>query len=85
MAGEHCYIRIKDGSTCTKKYQEALEMHGIMQSMSRKGNSLDNSVMENFFGLMKPEQQYANDYKSMKNFKEVLKEYIEWYNNKRIK
>ena len=68
-----------------KKYQEALEKHGIMQSMSRKGNCLDNSVMENFFGLMKSELLYANQYKSMEHFKKDLKEYIEWYNNKRIK
>ena len=36
-----------------KSYQDALQKHGIKQSMSRKGNCLDNSVMENFFGLMK--------------------------------
>ena len=53
--------------------------------MSRKGNCLDNSVMENFFGLMKSELLYANDYKSMEHFKKDLKEYIDWYNNKRIK
>ena len=68
-----------------KSYQDALEKHGIIQSMSRKGNCLDNSVMENFFGLMKSELLYANDYKSMEHFKKDLKEYIDWYNNKRIK
>lgn len=68
-----------------KTYQEALEKHGVKQSMSRKGNCLDNSVMENFFGLMKSELLYANDYKSMEHFKKDLKEYIDWYNNKRIK
>ena len=66
-----------------KSYQDALEKHGIIQSMSRKGNCLDNSVMENFFGLMKSELLYANDYKSMESFKKDLKEYIDWYNNKR--
>ena len=68
-----------------KSYQDALEKHKIKQSMSRKGNCLDNSVMENFFGLMKSELLYANDYKSMEQFKKDLKEYIDWYNNKRIK
>ena len=68
-----------------KSYQDALEKHGIKQSMSRKGNCLDNAVMENFFGLMKSELLYANDYKSMELFKKDLKEYIDWYNNKRIK
>lgn len=66
-------------------YQQALARHGIMQSMSRKGNCLDNSVMENFFGIMKSELLYANQFKSMQHFKEELKKYIEWYNNKRIK
>ena len=68
-----------------KTYQDALQKHGIKQSMSRKGNCLDNSVMENFFGLMKSELLYVNDYKSMEHFKKDLKEYIDWYNNKRIK
>lgn len=66
-------------------YREALAKHGIVQSMSRKGNCLDNSVMENFFGIMKSELLYAKKFKTMKQFKEELKEYIEWYNNKRIK
>ena len=68
-----------------KSYQDALQKHGIKQSMSRKGNCLDNSVIENFFGLMKSELLYANNYKSMELFKKDLKDYIEWYNNKRIK
>ena len=36
-----------------KQYQKMLKDKGIRQSMSRKGNCLDNSVMENFFGLLK--------------------------------
>ena len=68
-----------------KSYQDALLEHGIIQSMSRKGNCLDNSVMENFFGLMKSELFYANEYKSIEEFKRDLAEYIDWYNNKRIK
>ena len=68
-----------------KSYQEALARHGITQSMSRKGNCLDNSVMENFFGIMKSELLYANEYRSMEQFKKDLKDYIDWYNNTRIK
>lgn len=68
-----------------KDYQDALEEHGIKQSMSRKGNCLDNSMMENFFGLMKSELLYMNKFKSMDEFKEELEKYIDWYNNKRIK
>ena len=53
--------------------------------MSRKGNCLDNAMMENFFGLMKSELLYAETFESIEQFKQKLKEYIEWYNNKRIK
>jgi transposase InsO family protein len=67
------------------KYRKILADHNITQSMSRKGNCLDNSMMENFFGLMKSELLYANDYQDMEKFKKDLIEYIDYYNNKRIK
>lgn len=67
------------------KYQGLLNRHGIRQSMSRKGNCLDNSVMENFFGLLKSELLYLRSFESMKEFKKELEQYIEYYNNKRIK
>ena len=66
-------------------YQNSLKKHGIIQSMSRKGNCLDNAMMENFFGLMKSELLYPGKYTSMKVFIKDLKEYIEYYNNERIK
>lgn len=66
-------------------YQKALKNHGIIQSMSRKGNCLDNSVMENFFGLLKSELLYLQDFSSLEDFKKQLHEYIHYYNNKRIK
>jgi len=68
-----------------KLYQTLLKKHGIIQSMSRKGNCLDNSMMESFFAAMKNELLYANDFSSIKEFETALKEYIIWYNNKRIK
>ena len=67
------------------KYRKMLEKKNIIQSMSRKGNCLDNSMMENFFGLMKSELLYANDYQDIESFKHDLVEYIDYYNNKRIK
>ena len=67
------------------RYQYLLREHGITQSMSRKGNCLDNSVMENFFGLMKNELLYNNHWESIDDFKAALKEYIRYYNNERIK
>lgn len=68
-----------------RQYQAMLQEHGIIQSMSRKGNCLDNAVMENFFGLLKSELLYLRDFKSMDEFKEELEKYIFYYNNFRIK
>ena len=68
-----------------KKYQDRLQQKGIIQSMSRKGNCLDNSVMENWFGIMKPELLYPNKYSDAEVFKKDLIDYIDYYNNRRIK
>ena len=57
----------------------------MVQSMSRKGNCLDNSVMENFFGLLKSELFYLQKFKTYEDFVEKLEKYIDYYNNKRIK
>ena len=66
-------------------YQKMLSDRGIVQSMSRKGNCLDNAMMENFFGLMKNELLYVNKFESAFEFEKELVKYINWYNNKRIK
>lgn len=66
-------------------YQEALKDQGITQSMSRKGNCLDNAVMENWFGIMKTEFFYQQKFESIQSFKAELKEYIDYYNHDRIK
>ena len=65
--------------------QKLLKENGIIQSMSRKGNCLDNAVMENFFGLLKSELFYFEKFKSIEDFREKLDEYIDYYNNRRIK
>ena len=67
------------------QYQMALKRNGIIQSMSRKGNCLDNAMMENFFGIMKSELLYLQEFKDMEHFKQELKKYIHYYNNDRIK
>lgn len=66
-------------------YQKMLEKKGVKQSMSRKGNCLDNSVMENFFGLLKTELLYLQGFDNIDQFLEELVAYIDYYNNKRIK
>lgn len=68
-----------------RRYQELLAGSGLVQSMSRKGNCLDNSVMENFFGLLKSELLYLQDFKSMEHFRRELNGYIKYYNERRIK
>ena len=66
-------------------YLKSLKDHNIVQSMSRKGNCLDNAMMENFFGIMKSEVLYPNTFRNMDHFKQELRKYIEYYNNDRIK
>ena len=68
------------------QYHKALRERGITQSMSRKGNCLDNSPMENFFGKMKNEMFYGHEYefKTLEQLQKAMEEYIEYYNKERI-
>ena len=68
-----------------RQYQRMLRKKGIRQSMSRKGNCLDNAVMENFFGLLKSELLYLQNFDSLEHFKQELVDYLDYYNNGRIK
>lgn len=66
-------------------YIAMLQEKGIRQSMSRKGNCLDNAVMENFFGCMKSELLYLKHFSSVEAFIKELHDYIDYYNHQRIK
>lgn len=66
-------------------YTHELKEHRIFQSMSRKGNCYDNSVMENFFGILKQEMYYGVVYYSYVELKEAIEKYITYYNEQRIK
>ena len=68
-----------------KQYQRMLRRKEIRQSMSRKGNCLDNAVMENFFGLLRSELFYLQEFRSLDHFKQELVDYLDYYNNRRIK
>ncbi|MFR2873564.1 MAG: IS3 family transposase [Veillonella atypica] len=68
-----------------KAYQHNLKVHNIFQSMSRKGNCLDNSPMENFFAILKQEMYYGNTFHSYDELKMAIENYIMYYNTKRIK
>ena len=67
-----------------KPYQKWLQDKGILQSFSRKGNCMDNSLMENFFGIMKNEMYYDYEFRSMDELKKAMEEYITYYNTERI-
>jgi transposase InsO family protein len=62
-----------------------LKEHRIFQSMSRKGNCHDNSVMENFFGLLKQEIYYGQIFNSYQELSQAITSWISYYNTKRIK
>jgi putative transposase len=66
-------------------YQRALQSKGVVQSMSRKGNCLDNASMESFFAVLKSEFFYLNKFTSVDELKIGLKKYIRYYNHERIK
>lgn len=95
---EKAFIKIKNNTNLIlhsdqgwqyqmKIYQKMLKEKGIKQSMLRKGNCLDNSCAENFFGILKSELFYPKEkeYKNIEELEKDIKEYIEYYNNSRIK
>ena len=69
-----------------KPYQQWLLDKGVKQSFSRKGNCMDNSLMENFFGIMKNEMYYGYEktFTTYESLKEAMEEYIKYYNEERI-
>ena len=70
-----------------ESYQKLLTDKGVKQSMSRKGNSIDDGLMENFFGLLKTEMYYdqEDEYKTIDDLIKAIEDYIYYYNNDRIK
>jgi len=67
-----------------KPYQQRLKDKGIKQSFSRKGNCMDNSLMENFFSIMKNEMYYGYTFKTKEELRKAIEEYIIYYNTERI-
>jgi transposase InsO family protein len=66
-------------------YQRLLKQRGINQSMSRKGNCLDNAAMESFFGTLKAELFHLRKFSSVDHLQKEIADYIRYYNNDRIK
>ena len=69
-----------------RQYQQSLKDRGVKQSMSRKGNCLDNGIMESFFGTMKAEMfvGHEDEFKTFEDLRRAVDKYIRWYNSKRI-
>ena len=80
------YDAVKSGSTVAtiQRWERLLAEHNITQSMSRKGNCMDNGAMENFFGRLKVEMFYGEQFESVEDFIHALDDYIYYYNNERI-
>lgn len=68
-----------------KEFQDLVHKYDMVQSMSRKGNCLDNAKMESFFAVLKSEFLYLQKFTTVEQFKKELKKYIQYYNNNRIK
>jgi putative transposase len=68
-----------------KKYQQMLAAKGITQSMSRKGNCLDNAINENFLGTIRSELFYLKKLSTIHELKKDICEYIDYYNNERMR
>lgn len=66
-------------------YRRQLSDHGLVQSMSRRGNCLDNAAMESFFGTLKSEFFYLNKFASIEQLQQGLRSYIHYYNHDRLK
>lgn len=68
-------------------FQAWLKNRGITQSMSRKGNSLDDGMMEGFFGILKREMFYGFEktFANLNELEQAIREYIHYYNHERIK
>lgn len=67
------------------RYQHELVRHGLTQSMSRKGNCLDNAAMESFFGTLKAELFHLNKFDNITQLQASIRQYIHYYNHERIK
>lgn len=68
-----------------KQYQSQLRQRRIKQSMSRRGNCLDNAAMESFFATLKSEMFHLKKFNSIEELKKDINNYINYYNNDRIK
>lgn len=67
------------------QYQKMLRERGLVQSMSRRGNCLDNASMESFFGTLKSELYYLQKWETIDQLKKAIDDHIYYYNHERIR
>ena len=65
-------------------FKKILKDHGVVHSMSRVGKCIDNGPIENFWGMLKTEMFYLNTYKNYAHLAQDIKEYIHFFNTKRV-
>ena len=65
-------------------YRRILAEHRVIQSMSRKGNGLDNTAMESFFGRLKTECFYKREFKTKEEIVDAVRDYLDYYDHRRI-
>ncbi len=93
---DQAFVKISDGTNLIlpsdqgwqyqhKHFQQMFREKGIQQSLSRKGNCLDNAMIENFFSLLRSELLYLQKFESIERFKAELIDYLDYYNNYRAK
>jgi putative transposase len=66
-------------------YREALRQRAVIPSMSRRGNCLDNAVMESFFGTLKSEFYNLSRFRDLAELQIGIRRYIQYYNHERIR
>jgi transposase InsO family protein len=76
-------FQVRAGNTACRHIR-ALQ-HAVTPSMSRKGDCLDNAVMESFFGTLKAEFYHLNEFKDLSELQKGIRRYIHYYNHDRIK
>ncbi len=80
-----CILHSDQGHQYTSKaYTSLLQQGGVIKSMSRRGNCLDNACIESFFGHLKSESIYITRVKTYEELACLIDEYIYFYNNERI-
>lgn len=80
----HSFTQSKGGSIKWLIINNSYRKGGLKQSMSQKGNCLDNASMESFFGILKSECFHGKEFKSVDELEQTVKEYIHYYNHERI-